>query len=81
MKFVIGDKVRIINYGHHIWERGEWDGKIKMIDLSPDLVGKEGIVSKATLTQGIPQYAVDGLRKHAWYNEDQLLMIQQNPNR
>jgi len=45
--YSIGDKVRIINYGHLIWEnRNAEDPKLSFTDvvwrdMSPDLVGQE----------------------------------------
>jgi len=80
MKFGIGDKVKIINYGHQIWERIEGTDKVNIIDIHPDLVGQIGMISKAEITQGIPEYAIEGLAKHAWYDEGQLEMVSRNPN-
>lgn len=81
MNYGIGDKVRIVNYGHNIYTYNKKDGT-KTVDLSPDIVGKEGIVSKAIRTRDTPQYAIDGLHgKHAWFSEDQMEMISRNPNR
>ncbi len=92
--FGIGDKVRIVKYGHPIWESKNTnepklsypviaeDENLRYLDMSPGLVGQEGLVDKVTITQGIPQYAIDGIKdKHAWYNEEQMEMINRNPNR
>ena len=40
--------------------------------MSPELVGQEGFIDKVTKTQGEYKYAINGLSKYAWYNEDQL---------
>ena len=46
-------------------------------DINPKIVGKEGVVEKATNTQGKFQYAVNGIpEKHAWYDEKQLELIE-----
>lgn len=123
-KFNIGDKVRIVNYGHPIMvHKDEYQrlqayfrsmdkaylntlltGNYKVIieepdinekpkniiqekdeiiayDSSPQLVGQEGIIEKATITQGISNYSITGIKgKCAWYHDDQLEMINKNPN-
>lgn len=94
MTYNIGDKVRIVNYGSIVYAAGNLIPKLQgrwpslghpeglpahaMFDISPDLVGQEGIVAKAVLTQGIPGYALEGPSKHAWYNEDQLELVTKN---
>lgn len=79
MKYGIGDKVKVVNYGALLWDN--LDGKTKVRDIRPEIVGKEGIISKAEIFQDRPQYAIDGIpKKHAWYDEEQLEMINQNPN-
>lgn len=48
-------------------------GDMWCIDMSPELVGQEGIICEVSNTQGRLQYAVDGIKgKHAWYNRGQL---------
>jgi len=93
-KFAIGDKVRIVNYGHLIWQNKNFNNEPMMafplytedencwwLDMSPDLVGQIGIIQQATVTQGHSQYAIDGIKgKHAWYDDEQLEMISENPN-
>lgn len=70
-----GDEVRVINYGHHIWEYNE-DGKVKSIDLCPEIIGRKGVIQKIITTQGITQYSLVGIpEKTAWYHEDQLELI------
>ena len=51
------------------------DEHVYMYDMSPKLVGQQGIIIEAKRTQGKPQYAIKGPRKHAWYNHDQLKLI------
>lgn len=78
--YVIGDKVKVVNYGHHIWETR--DGKMMTFDIAPQVIGKEGIIAKVGTTQGIISYSIDGIKgKAAWYHEDQLEMMTPNPNR
>lgn len=89
----IGDKVKIVKYGHLILESKnvdhpklsfpliEEDENMRWLDMSPDLVGQEGLVSEVSITQGIPNYAIDGIKgKHAWYDEEQMEMIIENKN-
>jgi len=94
-KFKVGDKVKVINYGHLIWqnktnqdlerqfhkEHGftykelpvlSDDGKTQWLDLSPELVGKEGVVDKISDSG---DYALNGLSKYAWYSEKQLELV------
>jgi len=79
MQYKIGDKVRVVNYGSLILHKV--NGKFESIDLSPEIIGKEGVISKALVTQDVPSYAIDGIPgKHAWYDEEQLEMINPNPN-
>lgn len=76
-KFGIGDKVKIVKYGHaaRFSDKSGWD-------MIPQIVGKEGLVSEVLLSQGEYSYSVKGIpEKHAWYYEDQLEMINRNPNR
>lgn len=89
----IGDKVKIINYGHLIWESATEksnfpfnvifeNDKIRALDISPFLIGQIGIVSDVSSIQGIPSYAlnhIDG--KHAWYDEAQMELITKNHNK
>ncbi len=82
--YKIGDKVRIINYGHPIWESKSFykestskhiiyeDEELRWIDISPNIVGKEGIVEKVDVVQGTPQYSIKGIG--AWYFEEQMEM-------
>ena len=90
----IGDKVKIVNYGHPIWENKKMrqpklsfpliseNEDIRWLDMSPDLIEQEGIVEKVSMTQGMPHYAIDGIKgKHSWYDEGQMEMVNKNPNR
>ena len=89
-KFGIGDKVKIVKYGSLIWRTKESneitknivfeDDTFNYIDMQPDLVGKEAIVTKAEVTQGRAKYSLKGVNKVAWYDEQQLEMISRNPN-
>lgn len=99
-KYGIGDKVKVVNYGHLIWQNKtnqdaerkfheqlgipykelpvlSDDGKTQWLDLSPGLVGKEGIIDKISESG---DYALSGLSKYAWYSENQLELISKNPN-
>jgi hypothetical protein len=91
-KFNIGDKVKVIKYGHPAWSNVpnvlypiifEEDDGWKRIDMMPELVGEVGIVSivESHLQNNNYEYALKGIsRKHAWYNEEQLELINANPN-
>ena len=88
--FGIGDKVKIVNYGSLLWESKDVKPSFKVLsvdedgtywcDMNPELVGKEGLVCKVSMTQGFPSYALDGISKYAWYNEEQLELVKKNPN-
>lgn len=90
----VGDKVRIINYGHQVWWfKSDWDawqqlmgkvkaepyaksddGKMIFLDLAPERVGREDIITKHTEPQyGFHRYALD--KNGAWYSKDQLELI------
>lgn len=57
----------------------EEDENVRWLDTSPEVVGQEGIISLVSITQGVPKYAIGGIKgKSAWYNEEQIEMI--NPN-
>ena len=83
-KFEIGDKVKVVNYGHRMWSykgtetKVNWpiiseDENIIWNDMQSEIVGKYGVVDKVTETQGITKYSLDGIpQKSAWYNEEQL---------
>jgi hypothetical protein len=74
MKFQVGDKVKIINYGHIIWYmEGE---SILMGDLAKDLLGQTGTITDSEKINGHEKYAIHGIEtKRAWFNEDQLELI------
>lgn len=87
-KFKTGDKVRIIQYGHRIWFSHDMpkpgfkypilgvSEHFEVRDMSPELVGQEGIVEKSEVTQGRIQYILQGIKgKSAWYDEKQLELI------
>jgi len=90
-KFNIGDRVRVIKYGHRIWEREDENlNVVKVIDLAPELVGQIGMVegSYADLSEknnwGSPRnhnseksYTLSGIKgKTAWYDESQLELVE-----
>ena len=89
-KFKLGDKVKIVNYGAIVWTSKrlsksvipdsykflEENDTVFVYDTNPDLVGQEGIVEKVSGNQ----YALQGPYIHAWYNEEQLELINANPN-
>jgi len=92
-KFGIGDKVRVVKYGSWMG-MGNWDkdkipypilkeeGNIIYVDFHPELVGKVGIIYEKDGRSPNAQYALKGIpQKVAWYDEEQLEMIAQNPNR
>ena len=82
-----GDKVKIVKYGHLIWQNKKLyspeisypifkeNDTIMWLDLSPELVGQEGVVDEVVMTQGIPNYSINGLNKHAWYQEPQMELV------
>jgi uncharacterized membrane protein YkvA (DUF1232 family) len=73
MKYNTGDKVKIINYGHmiHVFA--------KPVDMIPEIIGKMGIIQDAT--GDVQGYSIVGIpEKHAWYNADQLELVNANPN-
>lgn len=73
-----GDKVRVINYGHHIWEWQEINSErvLKTIDICPETVGRKGIIDKIITTQSITNYGLTQIKgKLAWYHRDQLEKI------
>lgn len=86
----IGDKVKIVNYGHAIWiskdstdykifkDKIIYDGgDICTMDIHPELVGQQGVIqNKYKQYDGSFLYALEGIRgKSAWYEEQQLEKI------
>lgn len=88
-RYKIGDRVKIIKFGHPFWVTKEElkvfptsrpplyeDETRSWFDMSPEIVGKKGVVSKVTVTQGVPKYTIEGIKgKHAWYTENQMEKI------
>lgn len=81
--YKVGDKVKIVNYGHAVWEHksvGESSlplikeyESVRLVDLQPYLIGQQGVVGQVVIIQERPSYAVEGISgKSAWYYEDQL---------
>ena len=82
-KFKVGDEVTIIKYGSRYWSYDPIDVSFKVLfhnkeegykvyDMSPDLVGKKGIIDQVIDQQGKWKYALNGTNKYAWYDEKQL---------
>lgn len=90
----IGDKVKIINYGHLIWEHKDIPENqkskrptyyeeyfMRFIDINPELINQKGLIQEVSNTQNTPKYSISGIKgKTSWYSEDQMKMIKQNPN-
>ncbi|MBT7349666.1 hypothetical protein HN803_02630 [candidate division WWE3 bacterium] len=83
-KYNKGDRVRIINYGHQIWEQSGVPGKVKVIDLSPELVGRLGTIQYSyndeydKVQRDRPeQYSIkfDNGREVSWFTLNQLERI------
>ena len=72
LKFNIGDKVRIVDYGHLVWTRAN-DGEVKWIDISPEIVGNTGVINERSNTGGY-SLDVDDF-KSAWYSHEQLELV------
>jgi hypothetical protein len=91
-KFKIGDAVKVVKYGHLIWEPKDWEksdnypivseGDIwRCIDISPSEVGKLGIVNQVSMVQNIPTYSLSKpTGKLAWFDEGQLELIKKEEN-
>jgi hypothetical protein len=83
-KYNKGDRIRIINYGHQIWEQSGVPGKVKVIDLSPELVGQLGTIQysyndlyDSKLRRSAEQYSIkfDNGREVSWFTLNQLERI------
>ncbi|MBT7928819.1 hypothetical protein HN682_02715 [Candidatus Peregrinibacteria bacterium] len=83
-KYNKGDRIRIINYGHQIWEQSGVPGKVKVIDLSPELVGQLGTIQysyndlyDSKLRRSAEQYSIkfDNGREVSWFTPNQLERI------
>ena len=90
-KFNIGDRVRIKNYGHKIYNhKSSWRPRkcivlsekngIQEVDISPELVGQEGIVYHVSEIKYKFIYALDGPGKSSGWNEDQLELVNSDDN-
>jgi len=84
----IGDNVKIVNYGHLVWESKTIPGarskakayyendKFAWIDMAPHIVGRTGKVFQKIESQGRFLYSLSGVTgKQAWFEEDQLQKI------
>lgn len=86
-KFKTGDHVKIVKYGALFWENKMVEQpknnfpiisetpNICLKDMMPELVGQKAIVEKSTETQGKISYALRGVSKYAWYDEEQLELL------
>lgn len=87
----IGDKVKIVNYGHLIWENKEVYPKpstsfpiyhetenVRWLDMSPHLVGRMDLIEKVSVVQGTPKYSLN--KNGAWFAEENLELVNKNPN-
>lgn len=55
------------------------DATTYQYDMSPNLVGKKGIIIEISDSQGEPSYSISGIpQKQAWYNKDQLKLLTAN---
>ena len=84
-KFKKGDKVKIVKYGHLIWEHKSSealisafpvvfeDENLRYLDLEPEIVGKKDIITKIQQVQGKYSYSLRKLG--SWYSEQQLELI------
>lgn len=83
--YTVGDRIRVVNYGSIKFEGLNTfaqptsnpvlfeDDKCRAVDISPWLIGREGVVTDARAIQGVACYALDGIAgKQAWYFEDQM---------
>lgn len=93
----MGDRVRVVKFGSLVFLRKSENpldcmfqdspiiydnGTTCWIDISPYLVGQEGIIDGLSDVQGIYKYSISGIKqKHAWYTEEQLEIVKRNPNR
>ena len=74
-KFLLGDQVKVVNYGHWRIDYDENKGWSK-VDTSKGIIGKVGIISEVSLIQDIAYYAIEGISgKHAWYQDNQLELV------
>lgn len=75
----VGDKVRIINYGHNVHTTIKLDvyENKTTFDLLPFLLGSEGVIQEIQTNDDRCFYKIEGIfDKKCWYNEDQLELIQ-----
>jgi uncharacterized protein YcfL len=90
-KYKIGDKVKIVKYGSLIWinrtastemeiykdkeDLSKEHPTIKTIDEHPELIEQEGIIDSFQFVQNKYEYSLKDPWKHAWYDENQLELI------
>ncbi len=82
LKFKTGDRVKIVKYGCRIWRSAEDPKIVEVCDMCSEVVGMTATIREVTLTQNMPKYSIvsepGGPNKVAWYNEDQLELIEVN---
>jgi hypothetical protein len=86
-KFNTGDLVKIVNYGHLLWDHKnsgfnyhkyfpilKEDDTTYYLDTMPDLAGKLAVVEDISEVQGKFLYSLKilGKSRMSWFNEDQL---------
>lgn len=81
-EYKVGDHVEIINYGSIIYSKSNLlfksigvCGSLQIYDMSPELIGKQGIIDGSSTVQGRTTYSISGINKHAWYDKQQLKLI------
>lgn len=88
-KFKVGDRVRIVNYGHLIYVHPEstmlelftskpYSKSKEMVtfDLNPRIIGTEWIITEAKVIQGIDGYEIhNDTNTIAWVHNNQLELI------
>lgn len=90
-KFNVGDKVRIVKYGSWMWvnkkevQPTDWPligekENVYIYDWNSELVGQEGIVTQVTKPQNLYQYSLHGPNTVAWYDEEQLELVEKGPS-
>ncbi len=52
------------------------DNGTKAFDLNPKLIGEQGVIKEVDDSdETVTKYALDGLNKASWYNDDQLQLV------
>lgn len=84
-KYKPGQKFKVINYGHLIWENKKAPDQLsnlptyredeifKWVDIRPEYVGMKGIIEKAVKSQGKDIYATSIA---SWFSNEQIEIIE-----